>query len=64
MKASRTKPETHWKAIGAAVSRQGGSQADLDRVMTKSPKVDSWIAEGYASANRREASRLAREARR
>lgn len=64
MNASRIKPETHWKAIGAAVARQGGSQDDLDRVMTKSPKVNGWIAEGYASANRREASRLVREARR
>lgn len=63
MNASRTKPETHWKSIGAIVAKQGGTQADLDRVMTKSPKCNAWIADGYATANRREASRLVREAR-
>ena len=63
MNASRQKPENHWKSIGAAIAKRGGSQADLDRVMTISPKVNGWIAEGYAAANRREASRLVREAR-
>ena len=63
MNASRQKPENHWRAVGAAVAKQGGTQADLDRVMTKSPRCNGWIAEGYAAANRREASRLVREAR-
>lgn len=61
MRASRQKPENHWKGVGAAVARRGGSQADLDRVMTTSRTVNAWIAEGYAAANRREANRLVRE---
>ena len=61
MHASRQKPENHWKRVGAAVAKQGGTQADVDRVMTKSARVNGWIADGYAAANRREARRLVRE---
>lgn len=57
MNASRMKPETHWKSVGAAVSKRGGSIADLDKVKTGKQSIDAWIIAGYEKANRIEASK-------
>jgi len=57
MNASRTKPETHWKSIGAIVANRQGSLADLDLVLTGKRVIDDWIAEGYSTANRRAAAK-------
>jgi hypothetical protein len=60
MNASRMKPETHWKSVGATVAKRGGSLADLDQVKTGKQAIDAWIVEGYAKMNRLEAGRAIR----
>jgi hypothetical protein len=52
------KPETHWKSVGAAVSKRGGSIADLDKVKTGKQSIDAWIIAGYEKANRIGQNRL------
>lgn len=63
MHATRMKPETHWKSVGAAVAKRGGSLADLDQVKTGKPAIDAWIIAGYEKSNRLEAGRAIRLAR-
>jgi hypothetical protein len=52
MRASGMKPEAHWKSVGAAVAKRGGSLADLDHVKTGKPVIDAWIIAGYQSSRR------------
>jgi hypothetical protein len=46
------KPEAHWKSVGAAVAKRGGSLADLDRVKMGKPVIDAWIVAGYEGSRR------------
>ena len=53
MKTGRTKPENHWRGVGAAIANRDGSLADLDRVITGKKLIDEWIVEGYAKTSKK-----------
>lgn len=46
MNASRMSNANHWRGVGRNARAQG---IPLDRILTKSERVNAWIREGYGS---------------